>query len=129
MARTTVEVLVDDLDGTEASETVHIGWNGEWRELDLSKRNLQALSRVLDKYWNASRPVSRQRRAAGTKRKGGGARRARSTRGSGRDPKAIRAWAPSRASRSPPAAAVPPRSSGSTTSRGSAPSHAAGYSS
>ncbi len=93
MARTTVEVLVDDLDGTEASETVHIGWNGEWRELDLSKRNLQALSRVLDKYWNASRPVSRQRRAAGTKRKGGGARRARSTRGSGRDPKAIRAWA------------------------------------
>ncbi len=89
MARTTVEVLVDDLDGSEAVETVRIGWNGEWRELDLSKRNFQALSRALDKYWSVARPVSRKGRSAAPARKRGGARRAKST----RDPKAIRAWA------------------------------------
>ena len=27
-----VEVLVDDLDGSEGADTVRIGWNGEWRE-------------------------------------------------------------------------------------------------
>ena len=34
MAKTMVEVLVDDLDGSEAMESVRIGWNGQWRELE-----------------------------------------------------------------------------------------------
>src|SRR4029079_120528 len=63
MAKTTVEVLVDDLDGSDAAETVRLGWDGEWRELDLSKRNLAALSRVFDKYWNAGRPAAGERRS------------------------------------------------------------------
>ena len=42
MAKAMVEVLVDDLDGSEGAETVRIGWNGEWRELELSKKNLSA---------------------------------------------------------------------------------------
>ena len=58
MAKATVEVLVDDLDGSEGVETVRLGWNGEWRELELSKKNLASLSRALDKYWDAARPVS-----------------------------------------------------------------------
>ena len=29
MAKATVEVLVDDLDGLKGAETVGIGWNGE----------------------------------------------------------------------------------------------------
>ena len=48
MAKAMVEVVVDDLDGSEAVETVRLGWNGEWRELDLSKRNVAALSRAVD---------------------------------------------------------------------------------
>jgi Lsr2 len=56
MAKATVEVLVDYLDGSEAAETVQIGWNGDWRELELSKKNLASLSNALDKYWNVSRP-------------------------------------------------------------------------
>jgi hypothetical protein len=61
MAKVTVEVLVDDLDGSEGAETVRLGWNGDWREIDLSKRNRASLSKALDKYWNAGRPVGGDR--------------------------------------------------------------------
>ena len=88
MAKAMVEMLVDDLDGSEAVETVLLGWNGEWRELDLSKRNVAALSRAVDRYWDAGRPVS----ASGQVKRRRNAVSARSTK-TGRDPKAIRAWA------------------------------------
>jgi hypothetical protein len=83
-----VETLVDDLDGSPAVETVRLGWNGHWRELDLSKRNVAALSRALDRFWVAGRLVA----------DGGQATRRRTTAKSrstkaGRDPKVIRAWA------------------------------------
>jgi hypothetical protein len=91
MAKATVEVLVDDLDGTEAVETVWLGWNGDWRELELSKKNLAALSRALDRYWTVSRPI------AATKQTQRGARPAAAPppRSIQRkpDPKLIRAWA------------------------------------
>ena len=58
MAKATVEMLVDDLDGSEGAETIRLGWNGDWRELELSKRNLTSLSKALDKFWDAGRPVS-----------------------------------------------------------------------
>ena len=91
MAKAMVEVLVDDLDGSEGAETVRIGWNGEWRELELSKKNLSALSRALDRYWDVSRPVSRDGRPSGRRRSA----QARSSRSAKRrrDPKLIRAWA------------------------------------
>ena len=89
MAKTTVEVLVDDLDGSEALETVRLGWDGEWRELDLSRRNLAALSRVFDKYWNAGRPAGGERRSTRANRKKSPSRSTRAR----RDPKVIRAWA------------------------------------
>jgi hypothetical protein len=91
MAKAIVEVLVDDLDGSEGAETVRIGWNGEWRELELSKKNLSALSRALDRYWDVSRPVSPDGHTSGRRR----STRARSTRRAKatRDPKVIRAWA------------------------------------
>ncbi len=91
MAKATVEVLVDDLDGSEGAETVRLGWNGEWRELELSKRNLASLSRALDRYWDVSRPVSPNGQLGGGRR----SRSVRSSRGAKdeRDPKEIRAWA------------------------------------
>src|SRR4051794_16915034 len=89
MATAKVDMLVDDLDGSDAAETVRIGWNGEWRELELSKRNLASLSRVMDKYWDVARPASvdghSNRRRATTA--------SRSNRTTKRDPKLIRAWA------------------------------------
>jgi len=91
MAKAMVEVLVDDFDGSEGAETVRIGWNGEWRELELSKKNLSALSRALDRYWDVSRPVSRDGRPSGRRQ----SIRARSSRSAKRtrDPKVIRSWA------------------------------------
>jgi hypothetical protein len=91
MAKATVEVLVDDLDGSEGAETVRLGWNGDWRELELSKKNLASLSRALDKYWDAGRPVSGDGRSSRRRRP----RRTKSSRAANakRDPKVIRAWA------------------------------------
>jgi hypothetical protein len=90
MAKAKIEVLVDDLDGSAGAETVRIGWNGDWRELDLSKRNLASLSRTLDRYWNVGRPVSQNSRSARRARAGRTSSRSSSTK---RDPKLIRAWA------------------------------------
>jgi hypothetical protein len=91
MAKATVELLVDDLDGSGGAETIWLGWNGEWRELELSKKNLDSLSRALDRYWNVSRPVSGNGRSSG-RRRSTTARSSRSAKVT-RDPKAIRAWA------------------------------------
>jgi hypothetical protein len=90
VAKVTVDVLVDDLDGSDGVETVRIGWNGDWRELDLSKKNLASLSKALDKYWNVSRPVSADRRSNRRRPKTtSSSRPAKAT----RDPKLMRAWA------------------------------------
>jgi hypothetical protein len=91
MAKATVEVLVDDVDGSDGAETIRIGWNGEWRELELSKKNLASLSKALDRYWDVSRPVSRNGQS-GTRRRSNAARSSRPAKVT-RDPKAIRAWA------------------------------------
>jgi hypothetical protein len=88
MAKTMVEILVDDRDGSAAVETVRLGWNGEWRELDLSQRNVAALSRALDRYWAAGRPVS----ASGQAKRRRNPATARSA-AARRDPKTVRAWA------------------------------------
>jgi hypothetical protein len=90
MAKATVEVLIDDLDGSDGAQTVTLGWNGDWRELDLSKRNLATLNRALDKFWSAARPVSPNgRKAPRTASKKPSSRAAKNK----RDPKVIRAWA------------------------------------
>ena len=90
MAKATVEVLVDDLDGSNGAQTVMLGWNGDWRELDLSKRNLSSLSRTLDKYWRVGRPVS----ANGQTTRRTAQKKSSSSSAKGkRDPKVIRAWA------------------------------------
>jgi hypothetical protein len=90
MATTTVEVVVDDLDGTAGAQTVTLGWNGAWRELDLSKKNIASLSRALDRYWTAGRPASANGQPSRRSR-----RKASSSRSvpPKRDPKVIRAWA------------------------------------
>jgi len=85
MVKSLVEVLVDDIDGTEAVESVLLGWNGQWRRIELSEKNLAALSKAVDRFWEAGRPVA--------ERAGGGRRARARADADGRDPKAIRAWA------------------------------------
>src|SRR3977135_3218023 len=86
MVKSLVEVLVDDLDGSEAVESVLLGWNGQWRRIELSERNLAALSKAVDRFWEAGHPGADR---SGASRRARGAR----SEGNGRDPKAIRAWA------------------------------------
>ena len=102
MAKAMVETLVDDLDGSPAVETILLGWNGDWRELDLSRRNVAALSRAVDRYWEAGRPVS----ADGQTRRGSKSGASRPRRG-GRDPKTIRAWAVANAIEVPSRGRIP----------------------
>lgn len=88
MARTVIERVTDDFDGTEGATTVRIGWQGEWREIDLGDKNMAALSKAFDRYWDAARRVRDEAPGRGARRGRMGA-----ATNQGRDPKAIRAWA------------------------------------
>ena len=83
MARKVQYLLVDDLDGGEAEETVSFALDGTSYEIDLSKKNAKVLRDALATY------VASARRAGG--RRG----RSRGGRGAGRtsDTAAIREWA------------------------------------
>lgn len=80
MARKTVVTFVDDLDGSEASETVNFAVDGTEYEIDLNDEHAADLRETLNRYINVARKTSGGR--------GRGARK--STAG---DAKAIRAWA------------------------------------
>jgi hypothetical protein len=86
VAREVFERIIDDLDGSEGAETVRIGWQGEWREIDLGDKNLIALSKGFDRFWEVARPVRASNGQGRSGRRAGGST-------NGRDPKAIRAWA------------------------------------
>jgi len=77
MAQKVSIVLVDDIDGSEASETVSFAIDGRDYEIDLSSKNASKLRDVLAPY-------------VGHARRGGGRKR---NRGSGPSPADIRAWA------------------------------------
>lgn len=77
MAQKVNIVLVDDIDGSEAAETVSFALDGREYEIDLSKRNAEKLRDALAPF-------------VGHARRGGGRRRNRS---GGPSPSDIRAWA------------------------------------
>ncbi len=92
MAQRVNVVLVDDIDGSEAAETVTFGLDGAQYEIDLSADNADKLREALAPY------VGHGRRAGGRRRSsGGGAGRSsgsRSTSSSGGPSAAdVRAWA------------------------------------
>jgi hypothetical protein len=83
-------LLVDDLDGGEASETVSFGLDGTSYEIDLSKSNADALRDSLAKYVGGARKIGR----AAARATGGGRSRASGSAAIDRDQAAaIRAWA------------------------------------
>ncbi len=89
MAQEVILKLVDDLDGSEATETVLFGLDGESFEIDLSAKNAAALRKALDRYRNSARQSSAARGSSGAGRRTRGKARGRGD----ADPKAVRAWA------------------------------------
>ena len=90
MARQLVETLIDDLDGSEAVETVSFAVDGMSYEIDLSKRNAAAMRRTLSRYVDAARTTGGGARSSGraAAKKGKGTRRR-----AGYDLADLREWA------------------------------------
>lgn len=82
MAQKVNIVLVDDLDGSEAAETVSFGIDGTSYEIDLNEGNAAALRDALAGYVGHARKVT-----------GGGRRTRRSSVGSSSNTKDVREWA------------------------------------
>ncbi|MDO9457183.1 Lsr2 family protein [Nocardioides sp.] len=68
MAQKVNIVLVDDLDGTEAEETVAFGLDGTSYEIDLNTKNAKALRESLAGYVGYARKVPTSRRTGGTRK-------------------------------------------------------------
>ncbi len=88
MAQRTVITMTDDIDGSEASETVVFGLDGSTYEIDLNEVHAEDLREVLAPFVSVARRVG-----SGT---GGRAARGSSPRPRAADeidPKAVRAWA------------------------------------
>ena len=84
MAKKTVVVLEDDIDGSEASETISFALDGSEYVIDLNEGHANELRSALSRFTNAGRRVSggRGRSAARTKSSQGGP-----------DARAVRMWA------------------------------------
>jgi len=80
MAQKVHIVLIDDIDQTDAEETVTFGLDGKEYAIDLNGKNARSLRDALAPYVAHARPVSGRRRSA-SKTAGGAA------------PSEIRAWA------------------------------------
>lgn len=90
MAQKVTVSLVDDLDGSEAEETVEFGLDGAFYEIDLSEDNAERLRDALSEY------VDHARRSGGRKRPAGRLAAGRAPRTASADREqnqAMREWA------------------------------------
>lgn len=86
-------ILIDDLDGSEGSETLTYAVDGHEYEIDLSEKNAEKFRATLQDYIKASRTVDRAPQTP-TSISRPARRRSTSTGNSGRDDiAAVRAWA------------------------------------
>ncbi|MFD8594542.1 Lsr2 family protein [Kitasatospora sp. NPDC059646] len=63
MAQRVVVTLTDDLDGSEAAETVHFGLDGKSYEIDLTEKNAKKLRKLLAPYVESGRRQARNGKA------------------------------------------------------------------
>ena len=89
MAQKVNIVLVDDLDGTEATETVSFGLDGTTYEIDLNDANAASLREALSGYVGHARKVTGGGRR--TRRSSGGSSSSSSS--SSSHTKDVREWA------------------------------------
>lgn len=73
MAQKVNITLVDDIDGSDATETVTFGLDGATYEIDLNDKNASALRDALATYVGHGRKVSTARRTRSTARSGAAA--------------------------------------------------------
>lgn len=91
MAQRVNVVLVDDIDGSDAAETVTFGLDGAQYEIDLSADNADKLREALATYVGHGRRAGGRRRSSGSGGRSSGSRSAASSGGpSAAD---VRAWA------------------------------------
>lgn len=81
MAQKVNIVLIDDIDGNDAVETLQFGLDGKGYEIDLNAKNAKKLRDALAPYVGHAR------------RTGGRARRGRASASSGASATEVRAWA------------------------------------
>ena len=86
-------LLVDDLDGGEASETVSFSLDGTSYEIDLSEKNATELRDYFAKYVGAARKAGRSAGGSGTTRSSGRSSSRSSTSMDRDQAAAIRSWA------------------------------------
>jgi hypothetical protein len=86
MAQKVQVVLIDDLDGGDATETVSFGLDGATYEIDLSEQNARQLRDALAPWVGNARRVSGGRGGRPAARRGGSS-------GGSSDTTAIRSWA------------------------------------
>src|SRR3712207_1188231 len=87
MAQRVNVVLEDDIDKSDAAETVTFGLDGVQYEIDLSEANADRLRDALALY------ISHGRRAGGRRRGSGGGRTSSAAKAGGPSAADIRAWA------------------------------------
>src|SRR4051794_26931605 len=87
MAQKVQVVLIDDLDGGDATETVSFGLDGATYEIDLSEQNARQLRDALAPWVGNARRLSGGRGGRPAARRGG------SRSGGSSDTTAIRSWA------------------------------------
>lgn len=63
MATKTITTLVDDVDGTDAAETVTFALDGTIYEIDLSDKNADALRATVSTWASRAREIGKQRGA------------------------------------------------------------------
>jgi hypothetical protein len=94
MAQKVQVLLVDDLDGGEASETVPFAIDGSSYEIDLSSKNAEELRDAFAKYVGAARKAGRTPASSSGRSSGGSSRRSGGSASMDRDQAAaIRSWA------------------------------------
>ncbi|RJQ78473.1 Lsr2 family protein [Pseudonocardiaceae bacterium YIM PH 21723] len=93
MAEKVIRTLVDDLDGSEAVETVEFGIDGISYEIDLSDSNAGKLRDTLASYVAHARRTGGRRRSGGAVRGGAAGRAARPATADREQNQAIRDWA------------------------------------
>lgn len=70
MAKRTVIELIDDLDGSEATETVYFGLDGADYAIDLAGKNADELRGLLARFVDAGRKTGASKQATSTKKTG-----------------------------------------------------------
>ena len=88
MAQRIITTLMDDVDGSQASETVVFGLDGTTYEIDLNEAHAEDLREVLSPYVSAARRANSQAGGRGSR-----PRASRPAATSDVDAKAVRAWA------------------------------------